>query len=90
MQATFSIANILMAALVAVVVMVNAPVLVGGVTAIEAGKYRVAWTRYGWSYQYEWKNGGTMKTVTTAEGYQALAPVSIYKSGFWPWYRRPE
>jgi hypothetical protein len=88
MAVTFSIPHILIAALLAVSVMLNAPLVVGGVTAIEAGKYRIAWTRYGWSYQYDWQHAGTMKSEIGPDGIGRMVQISTEKHGWWPWYKR--
>lgn len=87
MEATFSLWHLLVGALVGILVVVNTPVLLGGVSAVEAGKHRIGWTRYGWSYQYDRHNQGVYIQALGADGIGRLAPLSYTKSGLWPWYR---
>lgn len=88
MVATFSIAHLLAIASVSVLLVVNAPVVFGGITSIEVGKYRVAWTRYGWSYQYDWRNAGKYTVVALPDGTTTDKSLSKTVTGFWPWYGR--
>lgn len=54
--------------------------------SVEVGKARAAWTRYGWSLQWNWRQGGTYKVVHR-DGYDEMQALSWTKNGLWPWYK---